>query len=116
MKVTVFEKNVKADVEIPPGLRILEDREKVPKGFSSISIINPEDGDKRLVWNSNNITEIQQAKDLFDELVEKGMVPYCIGPDGGKAEPMTTFDPFAEEALMADKEILLTPQKALAGG
>jgi len=118
MKVTVFEKSVKKEVKIPTSLRVLGDSEKVPAGCSIFSILNQEDGDKRIVWDSRNLAEIRDAKDLFDQLIAEGMRPYVVGSDGQKTkEIMTIFDPVAEEVLMGDApEIVFTPQKALVGG
>jgi hypothetical protein len=108
--------NAKTEIDIPFHAQVLEDDQEVQQGQFCFSIMNPVDGDKRIVWDSNDMTQIQEAKDLFDKLVEEGMIPYCVGVDGEKAEPMTTFNPFAEEILMGDKEVIFTPQKALAGG
>ena len=120
MKVTVFEKSVKKEVEIPATLKVLEASEDVPAGHSVFSILNQEDGDKRVVWDSRNLAEIRDAKDLFDSLIVEGMIPYCVDASGKKtSEVMSLFDPVAEEVLMGDpppKEVVFTPQKALVGG
>ena len=68
------------------------------------------DGDMRIVWDRDQLSEINDAKNKFDELVGKGMVPYKVDPSGQKtAELMTVFDPSAEE-------ILFSPIKMLVGG
>jgi hypothetical protein len=120
MIVTVFEKSVKREVEIPATLKMLDDSEEIPAGHSVFSILNQDDGDKRIVWDSRNLAEIRDAKDLFDRLIAEGMRPYVVTHDGKKThEIMTIFDPIAEEVLMGDhpkSEVVFTPQKALVGG
>jgi len=120
MKVTVFEKSVKKEVQIPASLKVLDDSEEIPDGHSVFSILNQEDGDKRIVWDSRNLAEIRDAKDLFDSLIAEGMIPYCVDAGGQKTrEVMTLFDPVAEEVLLGDpptEEVVFTPQKALVGG
>jgi len=68
-------------------------------------IINQKDGDKRITWNSSNVKSIQAAKDLFDELLTEGFVPYVVGGDGLPTKVvMEEFDPFAETISMEEME------------
>lgn len=120
--------NAQKDIPIPAGLRLLEPGLAIPQSYDVIRIVNQKDGDKRLVWDSTNLNEIRDAKEMFDQLIAEGFVPYCVDPSGKKTpQIMTEFDPVAEEVIMSDdhrsssalrprREIVMTPQKMLAGG
>lgn len=73
-------------------------------------ILNQEDGDKRVVWDRSSLTEINDAKRLFDQLVEQGLVPYQVDARGTRTtKVLTQFDPEAEE-------IIFVPIKQMVGG
>jgi hypothetical protein len=73
-------------------------------------IMTAKDGDKRVVWCRNVIAEIAAAKQMFLDLISKGMIPYKVGVDGrSTAEVMKEFDPVAEE-------VIFMPVQAIAGG
>ena len=83
--------------------------EKVPVGCGVMRIINAK-GDDRITWDKQNLTEINKAKDAFDELVAQGLVPYEVGTDGkATAEVMDEFNPAAEE-------VIFLPIQMVAGG
>lgn len=121
---------VKKTIKLPPGVRVLAPGEPVPAGCDVLRLLHQEHGDIRIVWDSNNFSEISDAKSTFDRLIEEGMVPYLVDPETGKATQITAeFDPFAEEIVMRDdhrkpvarpagkrREIVATPQPMLAGG
>lgn len=120
--------NVSKKIEIPSRLRILDPSDDASAlswfpDMCVIRIINQKDGDKRIVWDGGSFDEIRDAKELFDNLIEEGMIPYCVDPNGKKSpEVMTEFDPGAEEVVMSEdkrpkkREIVMAPQKMLAGG
>jgi hypothetical protein len=124
MKVVVFGANLEKEVELPSCMRVLEEGEAVPDQCPLVfRIIDQKDGDKRIVWDSNDFSEIVDAKAMFDKLIEEGMIPYRVDPSGKRTpEVMTQFDPVAEEVVLTDKEekprreVVFTPGKALAGG
>jgi hypothetical protein len=98
------------ELEIPSSLKVLDGGQSKPEKHSVFRIINQKDGDKRVVWNSRVIEEIDDAKVMFDSLVEKGFVPYRVGDAGKKsASAMKEFDPMAEEVIFA-------PIQAMVGG
>ncbi len=102
---------LKAEILIPDTLSVLDDpRVKPGAGCGCLRILTPEDGDKRVVWDANRSDEIRDAKRLFNQLVEQGLVPYEVGADG-KASPrvMSEFDATAEE-------IIFLPVALVAGG
>lgn len=92
------------------SLRALATGHNKRKVEHQFRILNSKDGDKRVIWDSLNLEEIRDAHKFFNELVDKGMVPYKVDPKGKKtAEVMREFDPTAEEILFA-------PIQAVAGG
>ena len=111
MKVSIFaHQKGNIDISIPEKLSVIEGEESKPKGFGMFRIINQKDGDKRVVWNGDILDEISDAKEMFDDLVVQGLVPYRVDSRGKKSpEIMDEFDPSAEEIIFA-------PIPALKGG
>lgn len=102
--------NARQPVEIPDELTVLEGTEQPRKGFGVFRMLSPKYGDQRVTWDSASLAEINAAKKLFLELVQKGLTPYKVGSDGKKSsEIMTEFDPHAEE-------IIFVPMKMVVGG
>lgn len=102
--------NVKESIAVPDKLRILKDKEKAGKWERCFRFLTPKDGDKRVVWDSRDMDQIEEAKAMFDECVAKGLVPYRVGTDGkATAEVMDEFDPEAEE-------VIFMPIAQVAGG
>ncbi len=94
---------ITAQVNVPDSLR-------ANKGNRTYRILTQKDGDKRVVWDSNDLQQIIDAKTMFDECIQKGLVPYKVGT-GGRAtsEVMDEFDPDAEE-------VIFLPVAAVVGG
>lgn len=88
-------------IEIPESLGLLDDPASIPPdGHGVIRVMTPQDGDKRVVWNSKSFAEIGDAKHIFDKLVLEGLVPYKVGTNGqATSEVMAEFDPHAEEII-----------------
>lgn len=109
--VEVFTKAKFKHVKIPAGLTVAEDVVSLDnKQFGIFRIMTAKDGDKRLIWNRFSIPEIEDAKKMFLQLVQEGMVPYKVGINGrASSEVMDEFDPFAEE-------VLFLPIQAISGG
>lgn len=99
-----------ADLPIPPSLSVLEGSATPPKGKSVFRIINQKDGDKRIVWDAGSMVEINGAKEMFDNLISEGLVPYRVDVSGKRTpEVMQEFDPAAEE-------VIFMPIAPVAGG
>lgn len=95
-------------VEVPEGIQILEGH--VPEGHFCFRILDPEKGDERLTWDSMDFRQIKAAKELFVNLIKKGLKPFRVGLDGkATSEAMSEFDPNAEE-------VIFLPQALVAGG
>ena len=97
------------ELEVPDNLKVLEEGDTLSKYHHIFRVINQKDGDKRLVWDSRSLPEINDARDMFNKLVEKHLRPYKVDPKGKKSpEIMEEFDPAAEEVIFApDREGLL---------
>ena len=102
--------NIKENITVPESLKILKDKEGVKKWERCFRFLTPKDGDKRVVWDSRDMDQIEEAKAMFDECVAKGLVPYRVGTDGRKtSDVMDEFDPEAEE-------VIFLPIAQVAGG
>lgn len=78
--------------------------------FGCFRILSQKDGDKRVVWCRRVVAQINAAKEMFMELLGKGMVPYRVGIDGrATSDVMREFDPLAEE-------VVFMPVRAISGG
>lgn len=87
-------------INVPDTLRVLKDYEAPPEGYGVFRIMTPKDGDKRVVWDCRDMAQIDEAKAMFDKLIQEGLVPYKVGLDGkATSEVMDEFDPHAEEVI-----------------
>ena len=92
--------NIMENIIISDKLKVLPDDQKVNKWERCFRFLTPKDGDKRVVWDSRDMEQIEDAKAMFDECVAKGLVPYWVGLDGkATVEVMDEFDPDAEEVI-----------------
>ena len=96
--------------DIPDDLTVIEDIKAVPPPDNGMFRIMSKEGDTRVVWNRLSLVELRSAKEMFDDLISKGMVPYHVGEDG-QASPteMAEFDPSAEE-------VIFMPMQLVCGG
>lgn len=63
-------------------------------------IMTAKDGDKRVVWDCRDLDQIADAKTMFDDCIEQGLVPYRVDFNGKvTSEVMDEFDPDAEEVI-----------------
>ena len=100
--------NLTVQVPIPKPLRVMDGVVPPPK-HGVLHIVNWKDGDKRVVWDSGSLAEIQAAKQMFDEL-KKELTPYRVGTNGkATSQRMEEFDPMAEQ-------VMFLPLKLAAGG
>ncbi len=66
---------------------------------SVMAVIN-EDGDKKTVWDRNNATEVEVAREEFRLFRGKGYMAYKVeGAEGRKGEVLHEFDPKAERII-----------------
>lgn len=65
-------------------------------------------GDRRLIWNSKDPKQIQDAANLFDEYIKKGWKAYAVDLSGNRGRRIFGFNPTTEEVYFDDK---LTSEK-----
>lgn len=101
---------LKEEIELPDGIKVLEDNQEIPDDHFIFRILSQEKGDERLIWNSRSLADIQAAKRMFVELIKKGLKPFKVGINGAAtSEVMDEFDPTAEE-------VIFLPQAFVVGG
>ncbi len=100
---------------VPDSLSIVEHDYKAKESEHSFHVMTPEDGDKRIVWNSRSIAEINDAKKMFNDLISNGFLPYRIKDGKPSKEVMREFDPHSGEVMMIE-DVVFVPQPAIAGG
>lgn len=97
-------------VEVGPSLQILEKGQEPQDGRSVFRILHQQFGDQRITWDNRSLTEINEAKGLFVDLIKQGLTPYRVGTNGQRtSEVMKEFDPKAEE-------VIFIPTRLVAGG
>lgn len=65
-------------------------------------------GDQRVMWDKDNVEEVDAARAMFERLTSKGYFAYkAEGKKGTQGEQIRTFDPNAERIILV---------KAHAGG
>jgi hypothetical protein len=58
-------------------------------------------GDTKLIWESDNEAEVENARRTFNDLKKKKYNAYSVKKDGEKGSVITEFDPNAEKIIMA---------------
>jgi hypothetical protein len=102
------ESNAATKVNVPYGVQILENGDVKPKSHHMFRILHPLKGDERLCWDSTNFADIKGAKQLFVDLIEKGLTPYRVGVNGkATSEVMDEFDPMAEEVIFMSLKLVV---------
>lgn len=64
-------------------------------------------GDTKIIWDTDNDEEVENAQNTFDDLVGKGFAAFRVGRRGDKGEQIKEFQPGAGK-------LILVP--AMAGG
>jgi hypothetical protein len=64
-------------------------------------------GDTKIVWDSEQDDEVENARRTFNDLKRKGYAAFDVGAKGQKGERIQEFDPDAEKLIMVP---------AIAGG
>jgi len=89
--------------------------ESIPAYIKLWVILTKKDGDKKVIWDPYNFTEIREASETFKKLIKVGMVPYICDSKGiPTGEVMVEFDPSAGEVNF--KDIIFAPSKLAVGG
>lgn len=64
-----------------------------------LSILDPKQGDIKLIWDSENKDEVELVKKQFKEAKKKGFSPFAV-KNGQKGKRIEEFDPEAEKIIM----------------
>jgi len=57
-------------------------------------------GDTKLIWDSENEDEVENAKETFNKLTKKGYAAFSVSKRGDKDEIIKKFDPNAEKIIL----------------
>lgn len=69
-----------------------------------LAILDPNEGDIKLIWDSENEVEVEHARKTFDSMKTKGYAAYSVrGKAGEKGDVLTKFDPEAERIILAPR-------------
>ena len=95
-------------LEISDKLQTLDDPGAVPpKGYCCMRIPTEKDGDKRVIWDKEDLEQIAEAEITFNRLLTEGMEAYRVGVDGKKtAEKIYEFDAHAEEIIFVQLQMV----------
>lgn len=77
---------------------------EVPAGKNLIAILD-KSGDTKIVWDPNRPEEVENARQSFDSLKEKGYTAYKVNRDGEKGEVARNFDPTAAKIILAPRMV-----------
>lgn len=68
---------------------------------NTMSVMHPDHGDLKVIWNPDEPDEVASAREQFDAMKKKGYVAYRVDRAGDKAEVMNSFDPDAKAIILA---------------
>ena len=57
-------------------------------------------GDTKIIWDSDNEDEVENAKETFNKLTKKGYAAFSVSKKGDKDEIIKKFDPNAEKIIL----------------
>jgi agmatine/peptidylarginine deiminase len=57
-------------------------------------------GDTKIIWNSDNVDEVDHARDTFNSFKKKNYVAYSVGEGGKKDTVIHKFDPDVEKMIL----------------
>lgn len=64
-----------------------------------LSVMGP-GGDTKVIWDSDNDDEVENARQTFDDLVDKGFAAFAVKRRGGQGERIKEFDPEQEKLIL----------------
>ena len=71
--------------------------------MGEMRVMDKEAGDLKVIWDKDNIDEIECAEKQFDCLLEKGYTAYQVDKKGEPGKKITKFDPKAEKLIMSPR-------------
>lgn len=70
-----------------------------------LRIMDCEEGDLKVIWDSEKQDEIDAAKEQFEKLIEKGYLAYKVGEKGKPSTQIKKFDPDLEKIIMSPQVV-----------
>ena len=70
-----------------------------------LRIMDCEEGDLKVIWDSEKQDEIDAAKEQFEKLIKKGYLAYKVGEKGKPSTQIKKFDPDLEKIIMSPQVI-----------
>ena len=58
------------------------------------------EGDVKIIWNSDNVDEVEHARRAFDDLTKKGFSAFAVKRDGEAGGRLAKFDPGEEKMIL----------------
>lgn len=62
-------------------------------------------GDSKTMWNKNSPAEVEQARNVFNELTKKGYQAFTVRPDGEAGERIDRFDAEIEKMVLIPRMV-----------
>jgi hypothetical protein len=62
-------------------------------------------GDTKLIWDSQNKDEVENARETFNRLRGKGHIAYSVKKNGNQGKVITEFDPDAEKIILTPRMV-----------
>ena len=70
-----------------------------------LRIMDCEEGDLKVIWDSEKQDEIDAAKEQFEKLIKKGYIAYKVGEKGKPSTQIKKFDPDLEKIIMSPQVV-----------
>lgn len=70
-----------------------------------LRIMDQEEGDLKVIWDSEKQEEVDAAKEQFDKLIKKGYLAYKVGEKGKPSTQIKKFDPDLEKIIMSPQVV-----------
>jgi len=67
-----------------------------------ILVLN-EAGDTKIFWDRKNEAEMENAREIFDSMIDKGFTAFSVGRQGKKSKKITEFNPKMNKILLVPR-------------
>lgn len=68
--------------------------------MGEIHVMDPKQGDLKLIWDADNKDEVELARKQFEEAKKKDFLAFKAKKDGSKGKQIEEFDPESERIIM----------------
>lgn len=73
--------------------------ETIPDGAHVVSLLD-ETGDTKLIWDPKKEDEVDAARELFDNLTDKGYIAFTVADKGKQGDKIKKFDEDLGQIIM----------------